>query len=167
VLLTHALNDVPVRELMLTELEPVGPEMSLDELVHQRMLHSDQRCFPVSADGRFVGLVCLADVRKIRDDDWPLTEVRNVMTPAEQLTVLAPDDRATKAVQVLAERDVDQLPVVEQGALKGLVRRRDILKWAGFRRNVALGRDTRSRAALLEVSRGEPPGPGGSSPERH
>jgi predicted transcriptional regulator len=137
VLLTHALEDVPVRTLMLTHLDSVMPETTLDELVHERFLHSDQRCFPVNADGRFVGIVCLSDVRKVREVEWPLTEVRNVMTPAEQLAAVAPEDQATRAVQLLAERDVDQIPVVEQGALKGIVRRRDVVKWAGLRAQTA------------------------------
>jgi CBS domain-containing protein len=52
-----------------------------------------------------------------------------IMTPVDRLLTVAPGDEAGEALRALADRDVDQVPVVENGRLVGLLRRRDILRW--------------------------------------
>jgi CBS domain-containing protein len=42
---------------------------------------------------------------------------------------VGPDDDAAEALSKLTGRDVRQLPVVSDGELVGLLRRRDIVKW--------------------------------------
>jgi CBS domain-containing protein len=51
------------------------------------------------------------------------------MTPAEKLIVTSPDEDAGQALDKLSSNDVRQLPVVSNGELVGLLRRRDIIKW--------------------------------------
>jgi CBS domain-containing protein len=51
-----------------------------------------------------------------------------IMTPADRLVTVAPSEEASVALRVLAGRDVDQVPVVEDGRLVGLLRRRDVLR---------------------------------------
>lgn len=134
VVLSGALQHVPIRNFMLSRLESVPPDMPLSEFVYDRLLHSDQRCFPVLAsDEQFVGLACLADARKVPEAEWTKTVLADVMTPAERLALLGPDDDASDALRLLAANDVDQIPVVERGRLVGLLRRRDVLKWVNLR----------------------------------
>jgi CBS domain-containing protein len=47
----------------------------------------------------------------------------------DQLVIVAPDEDAGEALTQLMGRDVRQLPVVRDGELTGLLRRRDIIKW--------------------------------------
>jgi CBS-domain-containing membrane protein len=52
------------------------------------------------------------------------------MTPAEELVTLTVEDDAGDAFMALAQRDVRQLPVLDEHSdLQGLLRRRDIVKW--------------------------------------
>ena len=52
------------------------------------------------------------------------------MTAAPGLVVATPDESAAAALTKLANRDVEQLPVVDgDGRLLGMLRRRDILRW--------------------------------------
>jgi CBS domain-containing protein len=90
---------------------------------------SDERAFPVAQDGRLVGLVCLEDIRKVPRADWDAASVLSIMTPADQLDVVTPQEDASEALQRLARRDVSQMPVVQDGRLVGMLRRRDILRW--------------------------------------
>lgn len=39
------------------------------------------------------------------------------------------DDEASEAMQLLGDRDLNQVPVLDGRALAGLVRREDILRW--------------------------------------
>jgi CBS domain-containing protein len=92
-------------------------------------MRSDQRCFPVVDGERFLGLVTLADVRSRPASTWDQLEVENIMTPAEKVGWVLPDDDSASALSELVRRDVEQVPVLDHGTLVGLLRRRDLVKW--------------------------------------
>jgi Zn-dependent protease len=125
----EALRDVPVSRLMLTQLATVPPDLSVSALVERYLLRSDQRAFPVVADGRLEGMVCLREVRRLDRTAWDKTAVRDIMVPADKLAFASPRDGAGEVLSRLASRDLNQLPVLEDGRVRGLVRREDILKW--------------------------------------
>ena len=65
------------------------------------------------------------------------------MTPAGELATIGPNVSALEALEIIAHRELGQLPVVQGGGLLGLLRREDILKWLSFHTamsNVAGGR---------------------------
>lgn len=135
----HALHDVPVSRVMWANPTRVSPELSLDRLVRDHIMTSDQVAFPVERDGEFVGLVALDDVRGIPQSLWGDTNVADVMTPVKELGVLAPGTHADRALEVLARLDVDQLPVLQDSHLEGVVRRRDLLRWIALQEQAAPG----------------------------
>lgn len=139
-LVRRALEDVPVARVMRTRLDRVTPDLPLESFVREHLMLTEQRAFPVeSSDGTLVGLICFDDVKKLPQQEWPLKSVRDVMTPAERLTALPPDAGADQALQSLATRDVDQLPVLEGGHLVGIVRRADVMKWLALQGDGRLG----------------------------
>jgi Zn-dependent protease/CBS domain-containing protein len=123
------LEGVPVTRLMRTNVPAVAPTMSISALVDDYILHSDERAFPVLEGDRPVGLVTLDDVRKVARDAWETTTVGEIMTPAEQLAVVTPRQDAAAALDKLIQRDVRQVPVMLDGHVIGMVRRRDIVRW--------------------------------------
>lgn len=127
--LREALSRIPVRKLMQTRLTSVPPGMTLSELVDGHMMASGQRSFPVTSEGRLLGLVCLSDLGKRERGKWHEATVADVMTAGERLETANPDEDASTALGKLARREFDQLPVVEDGRLVGLLRRQDLLKW--------------------------------------
>lgn len=127
--LKEALEDVPVKRLMHADYESVGPHDTVAELVEDRILRHSQRIFPVLAEGHLQGLVGLEDARAVAREEWQATAVRDIMTPLAELHAQAPDDSASEALSLLAEHGINQLPVLEDKRLVGLVTREDILKW--------------------------------------
>jgi Zn-dependent protease/CBS domain-containing protein len=128
-LVREALEDVPVSRLMLTRFAVVPPDMTVNALVQEHVLRSDQRAFPVLDRERLIGMVCLRDVHALDRAAWESTPVRDIMTPLERVTWVNPGQDALEALAVLAQKNVNQLPVIENGRVRGLVRREDILKW--------------------------------------
>ncbi|MGC9357559.1 MAG: CBS domain-containing protein [Anaerolineae bacterium] len=53
--------------------------------------------------------------------------------------MVGPEDDAGEAFQDLAQRDIRQLPVVSEGQLVGLVRRRDVVRWLQLQSDLELG----------------------------
>jgi CBS domain-containing protein len=74
-------------------------------------------------------MVSLEDVRNVPRDAWDTTTVSRIMTRAEQLTVVTPQENASEALDRLERSNVRQAPVIQDGRLVGLLRRRDIMRW--------------------------------------
>jgi CBS domain-containing protein len=87
---------------------------------------------------RLAGLVCLEDIRKVPRELWDRTTVGEIMTSANQLDVVTASEDAGDALEKLTRRDVRQAPVVENGRLVGLLRRRDILRWLELQSGLAM-----------------------------
>ena len=129
VVIHDMLEGVPAARLMRSNVLAVPPTISVGELVYRYVMGSDEQAFPVLDSDRLVGLVTLDDIRKVPREDWDTTTARDIMTPANQLAVVRPQDDAATALDKLMEHDVRQVPVIADGHLVGLVRRRDIMRW--------------------------------------
>jgi Zn-dependent protease/CBS domain-containing protein len=139
----NLLEDVPVFRLMRLNVPTVAPTLSISHLVYDYVMGADERAFPVMEGDRLVGLVCLEDIRKVPRDAWERVTVGDIMTDASHLDVVTASEDAGDALEKLTRRDVGQAPVVENGRLVGLLRRRDILKWLELQSGFALPRPTR------------------------
>ena len=128
-LLKHTLEAVPVSKLMRTRLDRVWPTLTLDDFVRDHVMADDQTSWPVEQDGVLLGLCTFDDVRRVPREKWPYTQVGQIMTPTSELSALAPEAGAEKALEELAKREVEQLPVLDHGHLLGLIRRKDLLRW--------------------------------------
>jgi Zn-dependent protease/CBS domain-containing protein len=132
------LDEVPVFRLMRPNVPTVTPSLSVSHLIYDYVMGTDERAFPVMEEDRLVGLVCLEDIRKVPKEDWESTKVEEIMTDVNHLDVVAASEGAGEALEKLTRRDVRQAPVVENGRLVGLLRRRDILKWLEMQSGFAL-----------------------------
>ena len=143
-LLVHeVLEGVTVARLMRPRGASVRADSSVESLVREGFMHSDDRAFLVLDDaGRFVGLVCRRDLRQASEPMWGETPVGQIMTPVERLVTTAPNEGLSSALAKLTRIDVGQLPVVEDGELVGLLERRDVSRWIEIR----LGQSLSARA---------------------
>ena len=136
--LRAVLHDVPVARLMRRNVPGVAPDLAVRDLVDQWLLQTDQRAFPVVAGDHLTGIVTLDDVRKVGREHWEHLRVADIMTPESRLEVVEPQVDADVALGKLLRRNIEQLPVLLDGHLEGIVRRADILRWvelhSGFAR---------------------------------
>ncbi|MDX1662933.1 MAG: site-2 protease family protein [Candidatus Promineifilaceae bacterium] len=129
VVIQDLLEDVPVRRIMRTAPPVVNADETLDRVVFQSVMGTDEHAFPVLDDNRVVGIVCLHDIRAVDRSRWPETLVSSVMTPAGDLVVTTPDEELDEALNKLQSGDLRQLPVTDNGKLVGMLRRQDIVRY--------------------------------------
>ena len=125
--ITTALRGVRVSEVMSRDCAIVSPGMSLQEFVNTYLLRAGERCFAVEEQGRFVGLITPRDVGSIPRDRWDKTTVREAMRPLQELHIITPETPVLDALKLLTSKDVNQLPVVANGTLQGVVSRSQLL----------------------------------------
>jgi len=126
--ITTALRGVRVSEVMSRDCAIVSPGMSLQEFVNTYLLRAGERCFAVEEQGHFVGLVTPRDVGSIPRDHWDKTAVREAMRPLQELHVITPDTPVLDALKLLTSKDVNQLPVVANGTLQGVLSRSQLVQ---------------------------------------
>lgn len=129
IVIQDILEGVPVEQLMRRDAPTVSPNITINTLVHDYVMSTDDHAFPVVEGDQLIGLVTLEDMRSVSRERWNDTNVRSIMTPVEELTKTTPDGDAADALNQLTGRDVRQLPVVRNGTLMGVLRRSDIVRW--------------------------------------
>lgn len=129
IVVQDVLEGVPVSRMMRSDTPVASPDISVDSLVHERVMQSDEHAFPVMDGDQLVGIVCLDDVRSVPRSDWETTRVMDVMTPRSELVSVSVDDDASDALRKMIESDVRQLPVLREQQLAGLLRRRDVMRF--------------------------------------
>jgi Zn-dependent protease/CBS domain-containing protein len=133
VLIEDMLEGIPITRLMREPAPAVPPSMPLSAFVYDRVMQSDERAFPVMENGQLLGMVYVADLKKFDRSQWDTTLVRQAMVPEQELDVVSPREDAMDAFQKLARQEVQQIPVVQNGTLVGVLRQRDFLHWLQLR----------------------------------
>lgn len=134
----YLLKDVFTRDLMNRQPVTIGPEVDLETMVEDYVLARNARGLPVVHDGRLIGLVTVTDLRKVPRQAWSRYRVADVMTPASKLRGLEPDLPVMEALQRMAEGNYNQMPVLENGRLVGLLTRFELLRYFQTREELGL-----------------------------
>ncbi len=121
---------VKVSDLMTPDPATIAPWTRLEEVVAQHFLQRGERAVAVVREGdTLVGLVTYRDVRKAPRAEWASRAAGEVMTPADRLVTVSPSDPADLAVRHMAQRHLNQLPVVLDGRLVGMIARINVLRF--------------------------------------
>ena len=126
--ITAAFQGVRVSSVMSRDCVMVNRAMNLQEFVDTSLLRTGQRCYAVEDQGRLVGLITPRDVGAIPRELWDKTTVRDAMRPLEKLHIITPDTQVLDALNLMAGNDVNQLPVVANGTLQGVVSRSQLMQ---------------------------------------
>jgi Zn-dependent protease/CBS domain-containing protein len=135
-LVDETLAGLKARDAAMQNCEVVSPDLSVENVVDDYVLRRNVRCFPVQSGDSLLGLVTLEDIRHVPRDEWAVTPVEKAMTSYERLHAVSPDDDLRQVLRMMAEQDVNQVPVVDDGRLIGLISRSDILRLIQTRREL-------------------------------
>jgi CBS domain-containing protein len=113
---------------MESDCPVVDGRSNLRTLADDYLLRTGRRCFMVVEGGRVAGLITPHEIKQVDRARWPYTTVDTVMRPLEQLRTVAPDTPVVEALEVMGRGDVNQLPVVSDGRLEGIISRGRVLQ---------------------------------------
>ena len=128
VAVTASLRGVRTGDVMARDCDTVTAGMALDAFADQ-LLRSGRRCFIVTRDhNEIVGLITPQEVRRIDRSRWPEVPVSDAMRPLQTLRTVSPGTPVTDALKIMSTDDVNQLPVVDDGHVAGVITRSHILR---------------------------------------
>jgi len=123
ILMHHA-----VRQVLRTDCPRVPGSTSLEDFVDRHLLRTGERCFFVTEDEALTGLLNLRDLNAVPRERWAETLVRTVMTPVDRVRRLSINDSLLSAMEAMNRERVQQMPVVDEGKLVGVVTRDSLLR---------------------------------------
>ncbi|MBN1134954.1 MAG: site-2 protease family protein [Anaerolineae bacterium] len=138
VVLRDLLSGVKARNVMTQQCQTVPAGVPLDRLVEDNVLGQGQRCFFVADQGDLKGLITLHNIRRVAPSQRSELTADQVMTPANSVYQVHPEDDVMAVLQKMDESDVNQVPVVDGGRLLGLITRESLLHDIRLRAELAV-----------------------------
>jgi Zn-dependent protease/predicted transcriptional regulator len=121
--LSASLRNIRVADVMARDCATVDAKTSLRRFVDEQLLRMVSRCVAVIEDGRVIGLITPDEVKHVERERWERTSVSQVMRPLQTLHPVKPDASAGDALELMGRENINQLPVVSDGHLEGVVTR--------------------------------------------
>ena len=106
----------------------VSTGATVEVLVREHLVQQGRRAAVVVEEDRVVGIATLTDVEAVPQDRWAEVRVGEIMT-GEPLYSVGPGDELGAALLMLAEHDLNQVIVLSDGQLVGIVSRADVIRY--------------------------------------
>ncbi len=90
VAMKRMLSGHTVGEAMNRDCYAIAPTVTLERFIHEHILGTGRRCFPVVEGGEVIGLLTLHNVKEVPRERWAAVMAREVMTPLDQLRSVKP-----------------------------------------------------------------------------
>lgn len=139
--LETAFRGVKVDQIMNTNVMTVPANISLQKLVDEYFLPRGLRSVFVMQGDQLAGLITLSDIRHVPRDQWPQTPVGFAMIPLERLHTITPQQNVKDVLPLMTGQDVNQLAVVQDGQLVGVLTREGILRSLEIQRSLGIDRN--------------------------
>lgn len=127
VTIRNYLRGLRAADVMTSDLPSVSRDISIDDYV-QELLRTGRRCHLVTGANKLVGLVSAHSLNAIAREEWGNTPIQRVMLPREHIHWAASDESLLSILERMQEHDINQMPVVREEEVLGLVTRDSILR---------------------------------------
>ncbi|MDH5695987.1 MAG: site-2 protease family protein [Dehalococcoidia bacterium] len=134
----EALRGFTASQVMTSDYMVVPPNVSINYLVQRYILPAGHRFFLVADEGRFHGILTLHNIKSVPQSDWDMTQVERIMTPVDQLKVASPEQDALSILEQMGESDINQIPVVSEGRVIGLITRDNLTRFLRTRSELGM-----------------------------
>ncbi|RJQ12650.1 MAG: site-2 protease family protein [Dehalococcoidia bacterium] len=128
VLVDKMLAPLSVRDVMRDPPEPVDEGTLLSTIIDTRVVSRGERCVLLSHGGSVSGIITVTDLARVPRERLEATRASEVMVAAADVVTVTPSTSVSEAMRLMVERDLHQLPVIEDGRLLGIVGRGDVLQ---------------------------------------
>jgi len=118
-----------VSEVMSENYTAISADTTLQQMIDHHVLGHGRRSFVVEQGDKVVGLLTLHHLKEIPREDWPLTTAAQAMIPLAELKRIRPEMEMWAAMQEMDRNGVNQLPVMSNGHLDGMLSREDIISY--------------------------------------
>lgn len=128
--LRDSLKGFTAQDVMTLDLPSVPRNITIRELVQGHLVTTPRPCFLVGDRERVEGLLTLRQIKEVPKEYWDMTTTGQAMTPAENLKMVRPSDDALAILERMDEENLEQVTVVREGRVIGVILRDDLIRFA-------------------------------------
>ncbi|MEZ4616544.1 MAG: site-2 protease family protein [Caldilineaceae bacterium] len=118
-----------VAQAMTHEYAIVPAQTNLQQLVETDVLGQGKRCFMVGQAENPVGLLTLHQIREVPTAQRAQTRAEEIMLPLAKVRTVAPNTDLWEALKEMEQDGINQLPVIANGRLVGMLSRDGIISF--------------------------------------
>jgi Zn-dependent protease len=126
--LREHLTGVLVGQVMEKDVESVHSDANIADLVQTIFIQKRKRAIPVTDGDNLIGMVTISDIKGLPQEKWQTTLVSQVMH-RDPIHFVKPEDDLNAAMKLIAQNDLNQIPVLSQGKLVGILTRADVINY--------------------------------------
>ena len=134
VILQQSLEGTQARDIMIRDIISVPAASPLSSVVSDYFLRYGFRGFPVARGGQILGVISLAQVRKIPPEERGDNNAAQVMVPRSNKIEIAPDASLAEALKRMTQEDIGRLLVVQNDRVVGMITKTGLLRYWEARR---------------------------------
>lgn len=131
--LRKALEGEPLSRFMTREPVVVPPDMTVRELVEDRVYRYQHKLFPVVRDDRLLGCVTLRGIRQVPRDEWDRRTVRDIVEECSEDNTIESDQDAMAALARMNGAEASRIMVLERGRLVGVLALKDLMRFLALK----------------------------------
>lgn len=126
--ISEGLRGLLVGDVMSRDFPVVDAYTNLQTFAEENLTRTGRRFWVVTLNGQPEGIITPTEISAVQRNRWPYTTVADVMRPLDATRTVKPNTPVTEALEVMAQQDLNQLPVVSDKGLAGLISRAHILQ---------------------------------------
>jgi Zn-dependent protease len=126
--ISESLRGLRVGDMVERDCLIVDGHDNLQTFVDKYLLRTGKRCFLVRDGHGIDGLITPHEVKETDRERWPYTTIDEVKLPLDRLRVVTPETPVSEALEMMSREDVNQLPVVRDGRIEGVITRGGVLR---------------------------------------
>jgi Zn-dependent protease/predicted transcriptional regulator len=123
----RVLDGLYAADVMSAELPTIDRTLSLEDYLHE-VLRTGRRCHLVLGNNEMVGLITLQNVRHFPREEWLNTSIQAAMLPRDRIEWAQADEPALGILERMQSNDINQMPVLRDGQVVGMVSRDAMLR---------------------------------------
>lgn len=126
--IADGLRGLRVGDVMSRDFLAVDAYSNLQTFAEEHLMRTGRRFFVVTLNGRPEGIITPAEIAAIPRARWPYTTVADVMQPLDRVRTVRAETPIADALELMGSQDLNQLPVVANGSLVGVISRAHVLQ---------------------------------------
>ncbi|HWP59677.1 MAG TPA: site-2 protease family protein [Candidatus Acidoferrales bacterium] len=132
--LRKSLEGTRVEDVMICDVVTVSPDLSVKRAISDYFLRYGYHGFPVTSDGRVLGVVSLASIKDIPESEQATKTLAEVMTPLKDELTIAPHAQLSEALARMSQLELGRLLVMRGDDMVGMITKTGLLRFLEIKR---------------------------------
>ena len=136
-MIKKSLEGTRVQEIMIRDVVTAASDLSLKRLIADYFLRYGYRGFPIMTDGKVSGMISLANVKDLSEQEQADKMVKQVMTPINGAMTILPETSLIEALKKMSQEKVTRLLVMRGDQMMGMITQAGLLRFLEIKRALA------------------------------